>query len=164
MGANRTFRVVFALAWLGGQAILVVTAASRPDGAFGFRMFSESTTISIHLERELRDHTVVAVDDGTWTARDGAGELHRFAWTDRVADPVLKNLDLTVHAAYGEAAQLQRLQAALDDVARHVPEDHETCALQARVTANRNGHDADELVLRSAPREACGAATDGDRR
>jgi hypothetical protein len=152
------FARAFAAAWLAGQAVLIGTAAWRPDGAFGFRMFSESTTISIHLERELAGGVTVPIVDGAWVANDASGTLHRFAWTDRVADPVLRNLELTVHAAYGEAAQLARLQAALDDVAEHIPEDHETCALIAHVSATRNGHEPEEHVLRSAPRTNVGGA------
>ena len=37
-------RVVFVALWLGVQLALVATASLRPEHAFAFRMFSESTT------------------------------------------------------------------------------------------------------------------------
>ena len=42
-------RVVFALAFVGAQIALVATADRRPEGAFGFRMFSESSELEVHL-------------------------------------------------------------------------------------------------------------------
>lgn len=163
MGGSRSnlVRAAFCVAWVVAQFVLIVTAGRRADGAFGFRMFNESTTITIHLSREVRigdARAMVPVVDEEWVARDGHGVPYRFAWTERVVDPVLSHLDVTMHAAYGQAAQLERLQAALDDVASHIPDDAETCALEASVTVQRNGHDAEDVVLRSAPRSVCGDA------
>ncbi len=159
---RRGLRLTFALTWIGGQLALIATGGLRADGAFGFRMFSESTTISIHLERDVLAGTVrskAAVVDEHWVAKDSLGVPHRFEWKDRVVDPVLSHLAVTMHAAYGAAAQLERLQAALDDVATHIPDDDETCALEASAIVRRNGRDEETLVLRSAPRFArCGAA------
>lgn len=150
--------MAFGLAWIATQIALIGTAGRRADGAFGFRMFSESTTISIHLVREVNVGGVtssVPVVAEEWVAHDALGAPHRFAWTDRVVDPVLSHLDVTMHAAYGQAAQLERLQAALDDVATHLGEDDETCVLEATVDVQRNGRDPEQIVLRSAPRR-CG--------
>jgi len=44
-----------------------------------------------------------------------------------------------MHASYGAGAQLQRLAAALEDVAKHIPEDGETRALELEVTVRKNG-------------------------
>jgi hypothetical protein len=131
---------------------LVLTAASRPDGVFGFRMFPEASTIEIHLVRDVGDRTLPAAG-GEWSARDAQGQLRHFSWHDRVRDPILGALDARVFASYGVAAQLARLQRALDDVADHVPEDGETRRLRAEVIVWRNGRDAATATLSSHPRE-----------
>jgi len=150
-------RAAFVALWLLGQGALILTAGRRADAAFGFRMFSESTTLSITLSREVRATTgegtvLVPVEDGRWIARDRDGLPHRFAWDDRVKDPLLSSLGVTMHAAYGGAAQLERLQAALDDVAAHVPEDADTHALVADVVLQKNGREPQNVRLTSAPR------------
>ena len=135
------------------QGALVATAPLRADHAFGFQMFSESSTMSIHLSRRLDGGAVVDVPSGgEWTARGPDGRLHRLAWRDRIKDPLLSNLDTTMQAAYGEAAQLARAKAALDDVAAHIPEDSETKALVADVTVRKNGRDPVTVQLTSAAR------------
>jgi hypothetical protein len=137
-------RVAFAALWLAGQAALVITAGRRADASFGFRMFSESSTIAVALSRVVEapsGHGTVSakVADGAWSARDRDGTLHRIRWRDRVLEPELGTFDVTMHASYGEAAQLERLRAALDDVATHTPEDAETRALVLDVTVRKNG-------------------------
>jgi hypothetical protein len=61
-------RVAFAAAWIAGQAALVLTAARRPDHAFGFRMFPEASTIEIHLSRETERGSLDA-PRGEWSAQ-----------------------------------------------------------------------------------------------
>jgi hypothetical protein len=90
---------------------------------------------------------------GGWNARDRAGTRHRIYWVDRVPYPELAIFDVTIHASYGAAAQLSRWQAALDDVARHIPDDAETLALMADVTVRRNGGAPYVVHLGSAERE-----------
>jgi hypothetical protein len=58
-----------------------------------------------------------------------------------------------VFAAYGADAQLARLQRALDDVARHEPEDAETERFVARVLVWHNGGGPRRVVLESTHRE-----------
>lgn len=149
-------RIVVAVAWIGLQAALILTAQRRPDGAFGFRMFSESSTIEVVLSREIVGadgaRTRVHVNDGTWAARDGAGVLKRFSWYDRVW-PNLGVFDREIHASYGAGAQLARFQGALEDVATHIPEDAETRRLVLDVTVRRNGHEPYTVTLTSAERE-----------
>ena len=65
----------------------------------------------------------------------------------RNANPILGTLGSRVAALYGVDAQLFRLQGALDDVARNIPEDDETKALVARVAVVRNGHERFEKLL-----------------
>jgi hypothetical protein len=143
-------RVAFAACWIAAQSTLVVTAAGRSDGAFGFRMFPEASTIEIHLQRRVGDR-LVPVPRGEWSARDASGQLRHFAWRDRVRDPVLSVLDERRFASYGADAQLARLERALDEVTDHLADDAETAQLQAEVLLWRNGR-GPETITRVGPR------------
>lgn len=132
-------RILFAIAWVGLQLALVATAGRRDDGAFGFRMFSESSTLRLTLWREIgpegaRQH----VTGGRWTARGPDGAMHRLDWFERTPYWVF---DQEIHASYGAQAQLGRLQLALDDVAAHIPNDAETRRLVLDVVVKRNGRE-----------------------
>ena len=135
--------------------MLILTAERRPDGAFGFRMFSESTTIVVSLSREVAGpdgtRTRVRVHEGVWLARDAGGTTRRFSWFDRVR-PGFAVFDQEVHARYGARAQVARLQAALDDVAAHVDADSETKHLLLDVTIRRNGREPELFHLASPDR------------
>lgn len=144
-------RVVFAAAWLGGQAALVLTAPWRPDHVFGFRMFPEASTLEIHLSRVVGGQ-VVSAPRGEWSAVDATGQRRHFAWRDRVRDPTLASVDARVFASYGIDTQLARLGRALDDVALHIDEDAETEQLRADVVASRNGHEPYSTTLVSVSR------------
>ncbi|MBX3223145.1 MAG: hypothetical protein KF795_21715 [Labilithrix sp.] len=146
-GRSAHWRLLVALVWIAAQATLVVTAGRRSDGAFGFRMFSESSTMRLVLHREIDDgiggaRVRVHVDDGVWSARAEDGTNHRLTWYDRVPAPYWV-FDREMHASYGAAAQLERLQAALDDVASHLPtsDDLETRRFVLDVTVRRNGRE-----------------------
>jgi len=142
--------------WVTTQIALVITADRRPDAAFGFRMFSESSTLKIALHREVtQDDGQVArihVDDGVWSARDGAGTLHRHAWNERVRRQELATFDTEINAKYAVDAQLARLQAALDDLATQVPDDAETRRFLLDVTVRKNGREPYVVHLASAER------------
>jgi hypothetical protein len=138
--------VAFAALWVAGQGTLVLTAGRRADHSFGFRMFPEATTLEIRLEREVSGRFVPA-PGGEWSAGDGQGHSRRFSWHDRVRDPVLGSLDRRVFASYGADAQLARLQKALDDVADHVPDDHETVRFRAQVLVWKNGREPTAVTL-----------------
>jgi hypothetical protein len=144
-------RVVFAASWMAGQVALVLTAGTRPDAAFAFRMFPEASTMEIHLWREV-DGRWVPAREGEWSAHDGSGQLRHFSWRDRVRDPILASVDTRVFASYGADAQLARLGRALDDVADHLPEDGETTRLRAEVVVWRNGREPATTTLESHPR------------
>ena len=145
-------RIAFAVAWIGLQGGLILTANRRPDGAFGFRMFSESTTIKVSLYREVvtpeGGRMRVHVDDGRWSARDSAGQIRRFSWHDRVM-PNLSIFDVEWAAAYGEAAQIARWQGALDDVAAHTTDDAETKRLVLDIVFRKNGREPHLVTLTS---------------
>jgi hypothetical protein len=145
-------RVAFAGGWVALQAVLVLTASCRADGIFGFRMFPEASTMEFELERVVGGVPVPA-PGGAWSARDAGGQLRHFSWRDRVADAVLSSPGARFFAAYGADAQLARLQRALDDVARHEPEDAETQRFVARVRVWRNGRGPSTVMLESADRE-----------
>jgi hypothetical protein len=153
--------VVFAIAWIGVQGSLILTAGRRPDGAFGFRMFQESSTLKVSLYREIAGEegrrTRVQVVDGTWTARDAGGMQRRFAWTDRIRRRDLAIFDAEISAGYGAAAQVARWQAALDDVATHTPDDAETRRLLLDITVRRNGREPYVVRLASAERAPGGS-------
>jgi hypothetical protein len=148
--------VVFAFAWVVTQVALVMTADRRPDGAFGFRMFSESSTLKVALYRELvgagGQRTLVHVEDGVWTAHDPGGVMRRFAWTERVTRRELATFDTEASARYGASAMLVRLQSALDDVATHVPDDTDTRRFLLDVTIRHNASEPYVVHLASAER------------
>jgi hypothetical protein len=144
-------RVVFAAAWIAMQVALVLTAGRRLDHSYGFRMFSEASTMEVRLARQVRAGWVAA-PRGEWSARDAQGQLRHFSWRDRVRDPGLASLDERVFASYGVDVQLAWLQRALDDVSDHVPEDGETLRLRADVTYWKNGREPRALTLESHTR------------
>lgn len=143
-------RIAFAVAWIALQGGLILTANRRPDGAFGFRMFSESTTIKVSLYREVAGRRI-HVENGIWSARDAAGQVRRFSWQDRVT-PNLAVFDVEWAAAYGEAAQLARWQGALDDVFAHTADDAETNRLVLEVVVKKNGREPHTVTLVSPER------------
>jgi hypothetical protein len=150
------WRLAFALVWVTTQIALVITADRRPDGAFGFRMFSESSTLEIALYREVTGDdgqlARVHVDDGVWSAHDGSGASHRHAWNERVRRQELATFDVEMNAKYGVDAQLARLQAALDDLATHVPDDVDTRRFLLDVTVRKNAREPYVAHLASAER------------
>ena len=148
----RHLRVATAMAFLGTQAALIATAPARPDHAFGFQMFAESSTVDARLWREVvrGDRTVrEPIPGGRWTARDARGAVHQLSWYDRVRSRRVARLDGPVFASYGARAQLQRLEAALADVAVHAlgDPDAETRTLGLDVTVRRNGHSPERFTF-----------------
>jgi hypothetical protein len=152
------YRIAVAFAWVALQIVLIVTADRRPDGAFGFRMFAESASLRLVLYREVAsgDHTVrLHVDGGVWNARGADAVVRRMSWYDRVPAPFWI-FDQEMHASYGVATQLGRLQAALDDVSTHLPDDAETVRLVLSVTARRNGREPTTVQLMGPERHVEG--------
>jgi hypothetical protein len=150
-------RVVFAAGYLALQAALVLTAARRPEHAFGFQMFSESCVARLVLLREIDAPTghgtiVVPAPRGEWAAADLDGDKHHFEWRDRVKAPSLATFDVFFEASYGAAAELSRVQAALDDAIVHLDGDAETRRLFVDVTLKRNGREPSTVRLASAER------------
>jgi len=115
-------------------------------------MFNESSRLTIRLFRELqnkRGRVLVPVPGGRWRAPDASGALRDYAWRDRVRYYPLDTLDTSLHAPYGLAAQLFHLQAALDDVASHIPFDTRSLALVAEVETVKNQKPGPVVRLRA---------------
>ena len=140
-------RWAFFCSYLCVQGTLLLRAQTSPDFVFGFQMFNASSELKIALFRKTRHKRLVRVIDGTWSVKGNDGQVHTYRWNDRVHDGVLGTLDSYVHASYGLNAQLFRLQFALDDVAAHLAEDHETQALVALVDTRKNGRDGSQVRL-----------------
>lgn len=146
-------RPLFFLGYLGIQLALLLRAQTSPDLVFGFQMFNASSELKIALFRKVHHKRLIAVNDGTWSVKGADGVLHTYRWNERVHDGVLGTLDRYVHASYGLQAQLFRLQFALNDVASHLPDDHETEALVALVDTRQNGRDGPQVRLTGVGRE-----------
>jgi hypothetical protein len=155
-------RLVFCVAWIAAQGALVLTAPRRADAAFGFRMFAESSTITVRLAREIEAPSghgtvVVPVKNGEWTARGPDDKPHAIRWRDRVLESNLGRFDVPMHAAYSAAAQVERWHAALEDVAAHLGDDAETLSLHLDLTVSRNGREPVGYHFTSAARNAVAA-------
>ena len=145
-------RGLFAAVFFGLELTGIALGQRAPDRVGGFQMFNESSQLTIHLFREVEkrgQRVRQPISDGTWRARDPNGSLRTYSWGDRVRTMPLRVLGQSVHARYGLDAQLYRLQAALEDVAAHIPEDRETKALVAEVETNRNGKPGPRMTLRA---------------
>lgn len=145
-------RAAFVALFFGLELAGIVWAQRAPDHVLGFQMFNESSQLTIHLFREVakkHKRVLVPAPGGRWQAPDASGTLRDHAWQDRVRYFPLTELERSVQAKYGLSAQLLRLQAALDDVVRHIPDDTSTLALVARVDTVKNGVPGPQLQLRA---------------
>lgn len=138
--------------FFGLELVAIAWAQRTPDHVLGFQMFNETSRLTIHLFREVtkkRKRVLVPLPDGRWQAPDANGRLRAYAWQDRVLVSPLNVLETSMHARYGLDAQLFHLQAALDDMVRHIPDDASTLALVAKVDTIRNGVPGPQLQLRA---------------
>lgn len=128
--------------WVAIQAVLVLGAGARPEHAFGFRMFSESSTLEYRLEREVLENGVAQrlhCAAGRWQTLRADGKPRFFDWHDWVKRPELGQFDRQLFASYGLAAQRSRLHAALDYVSGHVADDEQTLRFVLVLTTRHNG-------------------------
>jgi hypothetical protein len=140
-------RTVACALFFGAEAILVATAGMRSDRSYGFRMFPESSSITVHVSRRLADGTLVPIEKGRWEARDCAGTTHTYVWSQMIRSPAPSRLDAPVAAPYGVESEIHRTNDALRWVLDHTPDDCETRALMARVESRRNGRSPVEVDL-----------------
>jgi hypothetical protein len=139
-------RVGFVALWLLAQAALIATAGLRPEHAFAFRMFSESTTEVMHLRRRTLDGDLVSCDSGGWWTRDRNGARIFLSMHDYIDAPELSYYDVRMPASYGRAAELARLKAALDYVIGRLGDDDRTTAQFVVDVALRSGAGVQTLV------------------
>ena len=140
------------VAFFGLELAGIAWGQRAPDHALDFQMFNESSRLTIHLFREVkqkRRRVLVPLPDGSWRAPDPSGRQRSYSWQDRVRYYPLNKLEQSSHARYGLAAQLFHLQAALDDAVRHIPDDTTTLALVADVETVRNGVPGATVRLRA---------------
>jgi hypothetical protein len=146
-------RVVFAATWILAQAALIASAGRRPEHAFGFRMFSESTTAELHLSRRTRDGAVVPADHGGWWTRSRRGVRQFLSIRDYIDAPELSFYDVRMPAAYGRQAELARLVSALDDVIDRLgDEDRDTTGFLVDVALRKGGGAPTHVQLESRTR------------
>jgi hypothetical protein len=146
------WRVLFIVVFFGLELAGIAWGQRTPDHALGFQMFNESSRLNIHLFREVQGkkrRALVAVQGGHWLAPDPSGTQREYAWRDRVRFFPLDTLDTDLHAPYGLSAQLFHLQAALEDVAAHIPNDMRTRALVAEVETSKNRVPGPSVRLRA---------------
>jgi hypothetical protein len=144
-------RVAFTLVFLASEAVFIATAGARADRSYGFRMFPESSSVSVHLRRRLKDGSVVPLDAaGRWEARDCKGVAHAFAWASYVRPPAPWRLDANIAAPYGVEASLEQVRGALAYVSARAADDCQTTAFVADVTMRKNGGDPVTVTAEAA--------------
>jgi hypothetical protein len=148
-------RTVLCGVFFGSEGLLIATAGLRSDRSYGFRMFPESSSIIVHVSREVdgrdaRDETgarmLVPIENGRWEAKDCSGAPHTFVWGKMVKYPAPWKLapdvrfkDVRVPAPYGVESEEHRTRDALRWVADHTPDDCETRAFVADIEPTKNG-------------------------
>jgi hypothetical protein len=138
-------RTILCGLFFGSEIVLVATAGMRSDRSYGFRMFPEASSITVHVSRRLDGGRVVPIEGGRWQAHDCSGGIHSFAWGKMVRFPAPWKLDAEVGAPYGVESELHRTSDALRWVAEHTPDDCETRALVAHVVPTKNGRVLDPV-------------------
>lgn len=149
----------FGAVYLALQGILIATAGVRPDHAYGFWMFHESSTVELRLfrtmvsadaasavRRELVRGGKGGATGSEWEARNAIGALETRSWRERVKQPELGTFGRPIPASYGSGAVLARLRLALDDVSAHM-DDVDTCRFELDVHVVRNGRDRGTTTL-----------------
>ena len=124
------------------QLFFVVRGYHSAHKEFAYQMFSESSDWRADVVRVTRDGRRVPVEQ-PWSGYSW-GALVR---TRGLYDPTVRH-----HADAGVDNQLAFLDAALDYVARHTPNDTDTAYLEADVTYWKNAHPPRHVVLRSNAR------------
>jgi hypothetical protein len=145
-------RAALCAVFFGGEALLIATAGMRTDRSYGFRMFPETSSVTVHLSRRLDGGKLVPVEGNRWQARDCGGGVHGFAWGKLVRFPAPGKLDARVGAPYGVESEVARTHDAMVYVARNTPEDCETRALVAHVERVRNGRELEPVDV-EVPRD-----------
>jgi hypothetical protein len=143
-------RTLVLAVFFGGEALLIATAPLRTDRSYGFRMFPEASSITLHVQRRLGSGELVDLTDGRWTAKDCQGSEHPFVWSKMVLSPAPARFDRSVSAPYGTENEVQRAADALRWVSDHTPTDCETRAFVVRVEQRKNGRPLSDVSFEVA--------------
>jgi hypothetical protein len=132
----------FIVAVLGVQIGFAINGYRDPHKFFAFQPFNESSTWKADIGRVTRNGERVSIMGG-WAGYD---------WDDLVGMAALQGPSRLRHAYMGVGATVDFLDDALDWVAMHTPDDHETRYLEATVTTFENTRGPTVTVLRSIER------------
>ena len=136
--------VAFAACFFGGQLALVAWSYVRGDRLGGYQMFAETTFFDARLYRVTADGRRVFAKGGQWSAANATGATKGYRWGAFVDDFRLDKLETRTRAKIGIDVTLKFFQAALDHVARSIPDDRETLRLEMVVeydTASGRHHE-----------------------
>ena len=131
----------FIVAVLGVQIGFAINGYRDPHKFFAFQPFNESSTWKADIVRVTRTGERVSIGD-EWD----------YDWDDLVGMAALQGPGRLRHAYMGVGATVDFLDDALDWVATHTPDDHETRYLEATVTTFENTRGPTVTVLRSIER------------
>jgi hypothetical protein len=134
----------FVVVVLVGHAVLLARSYADPHNFFGFQPFNESSTWRADIVRVTTDGRRIPIEE-PWPGG--------YDWDDLVGWRVLERPAVRKHAYSGLDASLDFLDEALDWVAAHTPDDHETWYLEAVTEGHRNTRGPEVRVLRSPLRE-----------
>jgi len=141
---RRRLVIGFIIAVLAVQIGFAVNGYREPHKYFAFQPFNESSTWRADIVRVTWDGRRVPID------ADWAG----YEWNELVGMPALLGPSRLRHAYMGAGATVDFLDQALDWVATHTPDDHETRYLEATVTYYENTRGPRVKILRSEERQA----------
>ena len=133
----------FVVAVLGVQLAFAVNGYRDPHKFFAFQPFNESSTWRADIVRVTWSGERLPIDGG-WAG---------YEWDDLVGMAALRNASQLRHAYMGVGATVDFLDDALDWVATHTPDDHETRYLEAQVITYQNTRGPTVTVLRSVERQ-----------
>ena len=132
----------FIVAVLGVQIGFAINGYRDPHKFFAFQPFNESSTWQADIVRVTWTGERVPISGG-WAGYD---------WDELVGMAALQGPGRLRHAYMGVGATVDFLDDALDWVATHTPDDHETRYLEATVTTFENTRGPTVTVLRSVER------------
>ena len=127
---------------LGVQVGFAVNGYRDPHKFFAFQPFNESSTWRADIVRVTWEGERLPIEE-PWAG---------YHWDELVGMAALRGPQRMRHAYMGVGATVDFLDDALDWVATHTPDDHETRYLEATVVSLENTHGPTTTVLRSVER------------
>ncbi len=132
----------FIVAVLAVQVGFAINGYRDPHKFFAFQPFNESSTWQADIVRVTWSGERLPIG-GRWAG---------YEWNELVDMAALRGPGRMRHAYMGVGATIDFLDDALDWVATHTPDDHETRYLEATVTSLENTRGPTVTVLRSVER------------